>query len=851
MPDPQAGGYSPEEGLSRMGSDRSERWLTPASIGISVVIVGILAYYLPYLYMKLNLRATAGGYLPVLAISPFLVLLVINGVLRRLGIGLSRGEITVVLCSMMVSFSTLVMMVWMMTTLPAPVRSASPQNDFVGRFLWAIDTRLMPYRIEDKEREKTAGQYEENLNWYYMGIPRPLSEEVLSEIDAESRARAAGGGAERAGATGIDEGYNPNELKIPWWRWIRRQNVDLSERRAAYDRLGERIRKTEGLEPAAVQSMLAEVENLKQGFGAFEKSNEAYARLFALLREAPGLDPKVRRELGFAIQNEKDFDRHRTLDLRVRPDRRDTDRPWFLWTGPLVWWLVLLFLFVILQFCIVALLRRQWVDHEKLLFPHVEILEATTAPGPTGTPGGSIVRNRLMWIGFGLAFLLFASEGLNTYVPAVPGLQLKEFSLRDVLTEDPWRAIPKELDLHVFIIAIAFILPAEISFSIWVFVLVDFAVRVYLAATGQTYHVTEPITGYLINEGSDQVAGLTVFILALLYGGRRHFIGVIRKAFLRDRGVDDSEEPLPYFGAFWGLVLSGAGIILWCYIMGMSPLISLMLFGLTVFGIMFVTRVVCELGIVTAAYQDPSAPQYLIAGTLGYRPNVGRMTLWNRLMFMTPTYSTWAYIWPVIFFGTNVMPLAMTSERMFRHGPSRRRFTFFLLVLTLAVMAVFAVQSIRIPYEEGAGVRLKQGRFNGASHDFNNCLVRDFIVPQKMHKPYPPIYWSGISGVIVMSLLLTLRHLFYWWPLHPIGYICAGPSAGVWFSVFIGWFIKRAMLKYGGGKLFRNAIPFFVGLLIGHFAIAGIWQIVGVIVEARDIEGIYSAIWSLTAGAAR
>jgi len=638
------------------------------------------------------------------------------------------------------------------------------------------------------------------------------------------------------------------DLAVPWWRWGRARG---EERVRAYDALKARIGRLRNdrygeikkLSPKTALAMYDQVETLKKDVRTISGPGAAYARLGKLLCEGRGVGGDARETLTAAIDRERGTDWHIGTHLEVPPERRTVDQPWYGWTGPLVWWLVLLTLFVILQFCLAALLRRQWVDHEKLLFPHVEMLEAVTEPGPSGAPGGGILRNRLFWVGFIFAVLLFAIEGVHHYWPKVPGFDLKEISLKPLLTKRPWTAIPAGLDLHLFVIAITFLLPSEISLSLWVFVLLDMMVKLYLVATGETHHVHEPICGYLTNGGTDQVAGMTVFMLVLMYAARRHFRGVLRKAFGGGKDIDDSEEPLPYFGAFWGLVLSAVGILLWCYIMGMSPFLSVILFGLTIIAVMFLARIVCELGIVTGSYQEPTMPQYLTAGTFGYRTQVGRMTLWNRLMFMTPTYTTWAFLWGPLFYGTHVMPMTMTSERMFRHGQSRRRFTFFLMLLTVAVMIVFAVRAIGIPYEEGA-MRQKQGFHNRSGHMFGNCLARDFIRKEAMHKPFKPMYGGAISGVVIMSVLLTLRHLFYWWPVHPIGYICAGLSGGVWFSVFLGWLIKRGVLKYGGGKLFRTTIPLFVGLLVGHFVMGGIWLIAGAWAEALKQEGVYTAIWA-------
>ncbi len=82
-----------------------------------------------------------------------------------------------------------------------------------------------------------------------------------------------------------------------------------------------------------------------------------------------------------------------------------------------------------------------------------------------------------------------------------------------------------------------------------------------------------------------------------------------------------------------------------------------------------------------------------------------------------------------------------------------------------------------------------------------------------------------------MVIVLTFLHLrFTSFPLHPLGYAmtCSYGSL-IWGSFFIVWLLKSLMLRYGGMKLYRQTIPFFLGFALGHFAVAGIlWGLTGV-----------------------
>jgi hypothetical protein len=72
---------------------------------------------------------------------------------------------------------------------------------------------------------------------------------------------------------------------------------------------------------------------------------------------------------------------------------------------------------------------------------------------------------------------------------------------------------------------------------------------------------------------------------------------------------------------------------------------------------------------------------------------------------------------------------------------------------------------------------------------------------------------------------------FFWWPFHPAGYAIT-TSWGmniIWSCLFFSWLIKSVILKYGGLKIHRQAIPFFLGLILGEFTVGSLWTIIGIV----------------------
>jgi hypothetical protein len=103
-----------------------------------------------------------------------------------------------------------------------------------------------------------------------------------------------------------------------------------------------------------------------------------------------------------------------------------------------------------------------------------------------------------------------------------------------------------------------------------------------------------------------------------------------------------------------------------------------------------------------------------------------------------------------------------------------------------------------------------------------------------LSRPTPPDYlaiaFTGL-GLMVSFTLMALRTHFLWWPLHPAGYaLSAGWTMNMlWLPLFFSWAAKAILLRYGGLKAHQQAVPFFLGLILGEFIIGSFWSLFCVI----------------------
>jgi hypothetical protein len=86
-----------------------------------------------------------------------------------------------------------------------------------------------------------------------------------------------------------------------------------------------------------------------------------------------------------------------------------------------------------------------------------------------------------------------------------------------------------------------------------------------------------------------------------------------------------------------------------------------------------------------------------------------------------------------------------------------------------------------------------------------------------------------LAGFAITLALSLLRMRLTGWPLHPVGYALANTPtmASVWVPFLIAWGCKAIVLRYGGMRLYRRSLPFFLGLILGDFLNGGFWTLLG------------------------
>lgn len=475
------------------------------------------------------------------------------------------------------------------------------------------------------------------------------------------------------------------------------------------------------------------------------------------------------------------------------------------WIVPLIAWGLFFLTLLGMYLCMTIIVRRPWIEDEKLTFPLVQLpLAITDDDAPT-----KFFKNPVMWGGFGLAFALSLMNGLHLLIPTLPEFHIKLWPLQDYFPNRPWSAMGStQSSFYPFAIGIAYFMPLDLSFSCWFFYLLARAFRVTSDAVGWN---TLPAHNYFFGE---QAAGSWLGLgLMLLYSGRRHWIQTVRLAWAGARSSDPAEA-LRYRCAFGGLIVGTVLLAIFTQLIGMSPWIGLAFFGIVFLLGFTITRVRAELGSPhEIVWVNPIQVLVTVFGTRAI--GAQDLTAMSVLYWFNRGYRN------------HPMPNQLEAFKMLEDKPGVR---FGGIVGTLAIAALISLvatdwANLHVTYLAGGeGKALGFKRWVGEE---SYGRLASWIT-QPLQPASTGLYY--IAGGFLLTLVLSvLRTYFVWWPFHPAGYALALSYAMeyFWLPVMIAWLCKFVILRYGGIRLYRAAIPFFLGLILGDYTIGSLWAIIG------------------------
>jgi len=96
-------------------------------------------------------------------------------------------------------------------------------------------------------------------------------------------------------------------------------------------------------------------------------------------------------------------------------------------------------------------------------------------------------------------------------------------------------------------------------------------------------------------------------------------------------------------------------------------------------------------------------------------------------------------------------------------------------------------------------------------------------------------------GMLTCFGLQAMRLRMPGWPLDPVAYSLASTAtaSSYWLPLFLAWVAKSLILRYGGRRGYTQALPFFLGLVIGEAFVGVGWSLVGSILHQQTYRYYY------------
>lgn len=495
----------------------------------------------------------------------------------------------------------------------------------------------------------------------------------------------------------------------------------------------------------------------------------------------------------------------------------DESIPWGAWIGPLLNWGAFLLFFWMLMTGLAMIVYPQWRHRERLPFPLLQVFEAQLEEPDDGHCSPPLFHKRGFWIGVGLVCFIHLLHGLHQYfpnnVPAIPlRWDLSPAFEGTILSRLSWQL--KTGRIYFVLLGVAYFMPTRISFSIWFFSL--------------TYGLNEMVrTVYfppynwrgIQDQRTGAIFALTVITIWL---GRKQWARVLRLAVRRAETEEDRRDQ--FAGRMF--LLGMLGVFAWLVYMGVQPQWALFLIAVGFMVALVLSRVVAETGM----------PYMRLEGAYPFGLLKMLPVAWFSYAtilftgFMSVLFHTCARVHTTVM-ATHSLGLAEEKK-----STDQRRVAILVVAVLVVGLVVAGAINLQLSYRwsaplvgdppiNSAGV----GHMTSTHGGIRSLADETFHAPRAYSQTGQIAFGATVATATQWACLQMPK-----WPLHPIGLLLVNTTyAGrALASVFLGWALQVLILRYGGSRGYRRAVPFFLGLIIGEILAAGFWVLVSAILAA-------------------
>jgi len=493
--------------------------------------------------------------------------------------------------------------------------------------------------------------------------------------------------------------------------------------------------------------------------------------------------------------------------------------PWGMWLKPISLWMVFIGGCYLLFFSLSYSVLHYWSRREKLIFPLAKLPEALLPDDARNQWFPPIFRSPLFWLGFGISVMVlgYNAAAVANWIPLQKiHLGMNSFGVDAVVKNSFFAGLGGRSGMKFLIIftaiGISFLLPLEISFSVWFYFLFGRFLIMTLCRLGYGQNYDDFPTEWIwtLNPMTALGAGgILLFSAVGLYRCVREYLHLSRRA--------PKNKRLALLLPVIMLAVSITIVTMWIAWNNVPiywALLFTMFITLITLGLM---RIVAEGGVFWFQAHASFFHLYKMFG-------LGKILSPTIVGPLLPIYSV-LFLDVKTFMAPNVLNAAKMHEDV---GGSRIKFHLNVVISIVVAVVISMFHSLVLAYSRGA---------QEMNNWFYSSGPRSFIEQAARTTTRSPTFEPAIVswftlGAIWVGLSMFLRTTLFWFP-HPIGFIMMiNPLMNeLWFSFFIGWVFKKIIVKYGGKTTFDHVRQVMIGLIIGELMIIFICGMISLIYQ--------------------
>ena len=473
--------------------------------------------------------------------------------------------------------------------------------------------------------------------------------------------------------------------------------------------------------------------------------------------------------------------------------------PWDSWMPVMAQWLSVSMGMLIFGLCLLVVFNRQWVEAEKLSFPLAQMPQDLTRgfDGKRRLP--DIFYTRLFWVGFALVFLPTAYNMITYFSPGLPQARLywEHYNLQI------GPHVPRGIWFRVMplVIAMTYLCPLDIMGSLLAFYALTIPKEWVMRRVGFSAGAPDQEIGPIEVLYMESYGALIFIAFWSIWLARRHLRGVWHHVRY---GSGDRRDVRLYRWALAGMAFSMIYVVSWAVTLGVSVPLALFTFVLMALVYFVTSKLIAATGF---AYLFPNDPH--LKGETFVIDLIGTTNLENRNLVAYKVFTSKA------FFGDLRLQAWPAVTHVLRIFSLRLQPAWIAALVIVAYPVGFIIgmgATIDLAYEVGGGPMAGAATLFVAVYDRTAHLLLNPTSPD-VEKT---LLW--IMGFFEAAGIAYLRARFHWFPIHPLG-LAFQYTFGTWlywFSLFLVWCAKLAVLRIGGVQAFLTGKPLFYGLAIGY-----------------------------------